>query len=174
MGESLTGAWWRRNALALLTLLVLVPVGVVAIDALEFGVVRNAERTVAAGATTEIADWSFGPAAVEPLDAAAIPVPRGTSPVMVTVRVDRGHRTLSCLPLTVIEASSGRSWTSVTTLDVELPTDSQTACTSRTGIPYDLVAVILLPDDVTGDLVVELSTTSVQSGGLDLRFDVDR
>lgn len=174
----MTRGWWRRNAVALIVLALLVPAGLFALDAIEFGAVRNAERDIAAGSSTSIADWDFGSATVESLDPAAVGAPRGTEPVVVTVRVDRGHRFLRCTPPAIVEPATGRSWTSITTLDWSPPPGSQTSCTSRTGIPYDLVALVLLPagegQSVGDDLIVELSTASNLAGGLDLRFAVDR
>lgn len=174
MGQPVTRAWWRRNAVALAVLLVVVPAGLVALDTLEFGTVRNAERSVAAGASTSIADWDFGPVTIEPVDAAEVGAPSGTEPVVVTIRVDRGHRFLGCQAPRIVEPATGRSWMSVTALDWAPPVGAQTTCTSRTGIPYDLVALVLLPNGVGDDLVVELSTGSTAAGGLDLRFAVDR
>lgn len=171
-------AWWRRNAVALAVLVVLVPAGLFALDAIEFGAVRNAEREIAAGASTSVADWDFGPVRIDPVDAVEVGAPSGTEPVLVTIRVDRGHRFLGCTAPAIVEPATGRSWMSVTTLDWVPPVGAQTTCTSRTGIPYDLVALMLLPDSegrsVGDDLVVELSTASNAAGGLDLRFAVDR
>lgn len=174
----MTRRWWRRNAVALAVLALLVPVGLYALDTIEFGAVRNAERDVAAGATTAVADWGFGPVTIESVDPAEVGAPSGTEPVIVTIRVDRGHRFLGCTPPSIVEPSTGRSWMSVTSLDWEPPVGTQTTCTSRTGIPYDLVALVLLPDgegtSVGRDVLVELPTASNVAGGLDLRFAVDR
>ena len=170
----MTRAWWRRNAVALAVIALLVTVGLFAVDTLEFGTVRNAEREVAAGAVTSIADWDFGPVTIEPAEAADVGAPSGTEPVVVTIRVDRGHRFLGCTAPAIVEPATGRNWMSVTTLDWVPPVGAQTTCTSRTGVPYDLVALVLLPGGVGDDLVVELSTASNAAGGLDLRFAVDR
>lgn len=169
----MTGGWWRRNAIALGALAALVLVGIYAVTTIEFGFVRNAERTVAAGESTDIADWGFGDVKVESLDPQTVGAPPGTDPVLVTIHVDRGHRPLTCTSPTITEPATGRMWATITTLDWQAPEDDQVTCTSRTGIPYDLVATVLLPDDVGDDLVVGLSTAS-QTGGLDLHFDVRR
>ena len=166
--------WWRRNAIALVAIAVIVPVGVFALDGLEFAAVRNSERTIVDGMTTEIADWGFGPVTIESVSPEAVGAPPGTDPVEVTIHVDRGHRPLSCFSPTITEPATGRSWSTIRSLDWELPADAQETCTSRTGIPYDLVSIVLLPDDVGDRLIVGLTTSSNAAGPLDLRIDVER
>ena len=58
MDEPVTRGWWRRNALALGAVVILVPAGVWTLDTLEFGAARNAQRDIAPGLDAAVQDWT--------------------------------------------------------------------------------------------------------------------
>lgn len=173
MGDAVTARWWRRNAVALGALVVLVPLSLWAFDTIEVGAVRTADRAVAAGEQTRVADWTLGPATIESLDRTQVGAPAGTDPVVVTIRVDAGDEDVGCSAPTVTEQATGRQWRTVYTLDWTAGDDQQTFCNSEVVAPYDLVYTVMLSHDATGPLVVELPTVFGRDG-VDLRFTVDR
>jgi hypothetical protein len=171
MGRTMRRSWWRRNAAALCALVVLVPASVVALDILEFGAVRNATRAVAAGETTRIDGWEFGPVTVSPLNADAVGAPAGSSPVVVTIPVAAGPQGVSCLLPSVREPATGREWRTITTLEWQPDPEDPTFCTSEPTVPYDLSYAVLLPGDASGPLVVELPL-GTPDGLIDVSFDI--
>lgn len=173
MGDPVTARWWRRNAVPLAALAVLVPASLFAFDAVEFGAVRNADRVIPAAGQTQVSGWTIGPVTVDSLDPAAVRAPGGSDPVVVTIRVDPGGDAIACTAPTVTEEATGREWRTVYTLEWTATADQQTFCNSDVAGAYDLVYTVLLRDDAVGPLVVELPTV-VGRDGLDLRFAVDR
>jgi len=184
MDHAVTGArltrWWRRNALALGALVVLVPASLFAYDALGFGAVRNAELTVSGDEPHAMggmpAAAALGPVTISPLERDEVGAPRGSDPVLVTIRVDPGEGLSSCRGVTVTEPSTGRQWRTVFTgLTWVQEQGQEMSCVSDAVIPYDVVAPVLLSDDVVGPLVVTITTFDQPTGAvLDLRFTVEQ
>lgn len=171
MDDPVTGSWWRRNALALVALSLLVPASVYAIDTIEFGATRDPSRGVASGETTQVGDWTFGPATVTGLDPATVGAPSATSPVLVTVPVTPGDAAVGCGAPTIVDPADGREWRTDFLLAQPLELGQQTSCASDGAVGFDLVHTVLLTGDIDGDLVVVLPAHD-GGNGVDLRFTV--
>ena len=178
------GGWWRRNALALIALAVLIPASVFAYDTIGFGSVRNPVRTVAADELTAIGDAGIGQISITPLDADDVGAPSGTEPVLVRVHVRPGHDILTCSLPTVTEVATGRQWrTEMINLTWMPGTGQQSSCYADSLAPFDLAGPVLLPAGLTGPLVIETTVgwSSAADGDddgvdgvIDLRFTLDR
>lgn len=171
---SVPGAgWWRRNAVALVALAVLVPASWLALDTIEFGTTRNPQQAVDAGTSTTVDGARFGPARLHPLDDDGLDVPAGAQPVLVTVPVAHPVETTSCQGATTTEVATGRTWRAASLVLGWTPgAGQQETCRSETGAAVDFAAPFLLNVDASGPFVV---TMSVMRDGtvVDLRFDVD-
>lgn len=169
---SARAGWWRRNAVALGTLAVLVAAGVWAFDTVEFGAARNAQRSVAPGEAAEIGDWTFAPPTLSRVEPDEVGAPADSNPVVVRVRVNPGSDDVSCTVPTVIDPATGREWRTSYALSWTQDDDESSFCSSEAAAPFDLTTLVLLPGDAPRDLVVEVT------GGLgsdavltDIRFD---
>lgn len=176
----MTGRWWRRNALALVALVVLVPTSVWAFDQIQGGLSRDAQRDIAPSRSAEVLDWTFDVPHLEPVDAAEVRAPAGSTPLVVRVRVTPGRGEVTCSEPSVVDPATGRTWAAARDLrwtrDVE---DSSSCLTgddgSGSGAPFDLTTLVLLPGDAPEDLVVVFpGYPSHDEVGTNLRFPVSR
>lgn len=168
----MSGAWWRRNRVALIAIAVLVPAGWFALDTIEFGLTRNPEQSIGDGATLTIGGMTMGPVALAALDAGSVDAPASSAPTLVTIPVSADTDGTSCIGITVTEAATGRTWRSASSaLEWEPAEGAQESCSAAAGDRFDLVAPVLLGDDVAGPLVVGV-TVSDDGRVVDLRFDV--
>lgn len=173
MGEPVSG-WWRRNALALGALVVLIPASAFAFDQTVMTQVRNPERTVDAGASTTVGDWTFGPVTLSPMGADA-DVPAGANAVRATVRVDPGRDAVSCRSAGVSEPATDRLWIEAGLSDGQEDADTEWSyCPSDSMGSFDVVGTFVLGDDVGDDLVIELTVMDEDETVVDLHFDVVR
>lgn len=168
--------WWRRNAVALGALAILTPIAVIAFDGAELAPTRTPHRDVAAGGTTQVGDWTFGPVTMTPLARGGLDVPADGEPVLVSVRVDPGRAEVGCTTLVLRRPDAGRTWAD-SDIGWEGDSDQTTGCASDTTGAFDVVATMLLPrggDDAVpdGGYDVELSTLEGGDASLDLRFRV--
>ncbi len=170
--------WWRRNAGALGALVLLIPAGVWAFDTIEFGAVRNAERTVAEGEQISVGDWTFAAPELTSLAPDEVGAPAGSDPVVVRITVMPGDDVVSCMKPVLVDPATGREWWDATALDWSRDDGETTYCpppvddegVSATG--FDLTTLVLLPADAPDRLVVQFSgylsaddvTTDIRTG----------
>lgn len=118
-GQSTAGqkprAWWRRNAVSLIALAVLVPTTIVVIGFQEWRVYyvgRHWQHVpVEPGGTIEVAGATIGPATIAAVPASAgIEVPQGARALAVLVTLAPGDEPLSCMPPQLVDVSTGDSW----------------------------------------------------------------
>jgi len=180
MTTATTTGWWRRNALALGALVLLVPASYVAFDTIEFAPLRTPVFAVAADETATVNEWQFEDVRLRRVDPASVGAPSGSAPAVVSVRVQPGTAAVLCFQPTVLDANDGREWRNAGELAWTPGDHQQTYCpSSEVATDYDLAAIVLLPaafaDDAgrLDDLVVSVS---LQSGDapLDLRLPVGR
>lgn len=177
----MTAGWWRRNALALGALAILIPTGVWAFDTIEFGSVRNAQHSVPVGADALVGDWTFAVPEITPVDPEEVGAPSASDPVVVRVRVTPGSDEVMCVVPVLIDPQTGREWWPNYSLDWTRADDELTYCPSPidddgvSAVPFDLTALVLLPADAPDRLLVEfqgyLTSDAVPT---DVRFDVTR
>jgi len=174
-----TAGWWRRNALALGALALLIPASYVAFDTIEFAPLRTASFTASANETATVNGWQFEPARLRPVDPASVGAPPGSAPVVVSVRVQPGTASTLCFQPALIDPGTGREWRTAGELTWSPGDHQQTYCpSSETATDYDLATIVLLPAEFTdtGRLDGLLVSVSVSSGDapLDLRLSVGR
>lgn len=176
----MTARWWRRNAVALLALVVLVPAGVWAFDQIEGAPSRSAVRDVAPGESAQVEDWSFGMPRLEPVDPAEVGAPAGSLPVVVRIPVSPGTSAVSCTEPTILDPASGREWAPSNGLDWKRASDDLAYCRiagadGGSVAPFDVTTLVLLPGDAPADLVVSLPAYPSDADGLtNLRIAVSR
>lgn len=181
MGDTVSVGWWRRNALALGALVILVPAGVWAFDTIEFGSVRNAQHSVPVGAELLVGDWTFATPEIIPVDPEEVGAPFGSRPVLVQIAVTPGEDAVVCATPALIDPTTGREWGPRFDLDRRSEDGERDLCPRPvddegvSAVPFDLTALVLLPADAPGRLLVEfqgyLASDAVAT---EVRFDVTR
>jgi hypothetical protein len=157
-----TRGWWRRNAVALVALVVLVPVAVGVIAANEWsdwGLGHPTKATtVDAGDSTIYGGATIGPASAEFTEDAGIP--SGTRVVHATVLITPADEPISCLsPLLRETGGAQRQWDEASfELDRDYDPSLKTSCDTELRIRYSLTLDDLVPADATGPFALELST----------------
>lgn len=181
MDDTVTAGWWRRNAIALGALVVLIPAGAWAFDTIEFGAVRNAERSVPEGSATQVGDWTFAPPELTSLSPADVGAPTGTDPVVVRIPVTPGSDAVSCSTPILIDPETGREWWPARDLDWSLDDDERNICprpVDDDGVSapaFDLTTLVLLPADAPDRLIVEVGGNLADDDVVtDVRIDVSR
>ena len=180
LDDSVTGRWWRRNALALVALVILVPTSVWAFDQIQGGLSRDAQRDLDPGRSAEVLDWTFDVPRLEPVDATEVRAPAGSIPVVVRVRVTPGQGQVSCSEPSVVDPATGRTWAVARDLRWTRDADDSSSCItggdpSGSGAPFDLTTLVLLPGDAPKDLTVVFpGYPSHDEIATNLRFPVSR
>lgn len=159
----MTAGWWRRNAISLAAIAVLLPVtvGVIAVNEWSAYDLGHTTRpiTVAAGESAAYAGATVGPARAAFMDDPA--APSGTRVVHATVLITPGREPLSCVsPLLRETGGQGRQW-GEDSLQLERDDDPmlKSSCDSELPIRYSLTLDYLVPDDATGPFLIELYTS---------------
>lgn len=172
--------WWRRNALALGALVLLVPASYVAFDTIEFASFRTPMFAVAANETATVDGWQFEDVRLRRVDPVSVGAPPGSAPAVVSVRVQPGASTVLCFSPALLDPVDGREWRTAAELTWSPGDHQQTYCpSSEIATDYDLAAIVLLPaefaDDAgrLDDLLVSLTLHSGDAP-LDLRLPVGR
>ena len=158
----MTRGWWRRNAVALAALVLLVPatVGVIAANEWSDWDLGHATKatTVDAGDATTYGGATIGPASAEFTDDAGIP-PAPASSTRQSSSLRATSRSAACLrscakPAARSDSGTRRpsNWTGTTTPSLK------TSCDSELPIRYSLTLDYLVPEDATGPFALELST----------------
>lgn len=173
MDNTVSRRWWRRNAIALVALAVVIVAGVFAVDRIEFGYVRNTPVAVEEGGTYSLAGWTLGPVTVESLDPDAVGAPAGTDPVAVTMHVEPAAGEFDCRAPKIVEPATDRTWRTENLPDWERDEDQLSFCSSEVFAPYDVVNTVLLLDGLPGHLTVTVPVTG-DGQILDLEFAVSR
>lgn len=178
-GPSKAPSWWRRNLVALIAMVVLVPATAAAIGWQEwyqyfgFGARAFSAVEVAEGDTAELGGAIWGPVrggVVEELT--GLDVPAGTRLIGVAVPVRASTAGIGCQMPTLVEQSTGREWHSVR-LEIGLPwsADEPETCISEEAGSYDLILPYVVPEDATGPFWVDVEPYGV--GGEFLRFSFE-
>lgn len=158
----MTHGWWRRNALPLVAIAVLVPVTVGAIAVNEWSAYDLGHATkpisVEPGDSARYDGAQIGPASAEFTDAPGAPA--GTRVVSANVLVTPGDEPISCVsPLLREAGGAGRQWGEASfELEREYDPALKTSCDSELPIRYSLTLEYLVPEDATGPFVIEVST----------------
>lgn len=158
----MTRGWWRRNAVPLTAIAVLLPVtvGVVAVNEWSAWDQAHPSRpvTVEPGASASYGGALIGPATSSfTVDEEA---PAGTRVVRANVLITPGDDPLSCGSPHLREAGGqGRQWNEASLeLSSEIGDDRRTSCASDLPIRYSLTLSYLVPDDASGPFVIELES----------------
>lgn len=161
-------SWWRRNAVALGALVVLVPASLVVIAGNEWADYYLYRSTVPVDAqvdgTIELGNATWGPVrSVEITDTVDYTVPDGVKVIAVAVPVDPGDEAPSCMAPQLVEQSTGRQWNEMR-LELGIPysLEESASCVVPTDDdpaldPYELILAFGVPDDAEGPFWVEVS-----------------
>ena len=155
--------WWRRNALALAGVAVLLPATFGIIGWNEWNEYFSSRPTqpvtAAAGASVEFEGATWGPAKVETAPRGAeLEVPDGSRVLMVSVPVEPGGDKVTCLPPTLRETTGAeREWQAA---GFEIGWDPEPeqfgSCAGTGADPFTITAAFLVPDDTVGPFAVDL------------------
>ena len=169
----MTGGWWRRNALALVAVAVLLPVTGAVIAGNEWWA-WNQARPVFATTAQPGDDIVFAGATWGPATAAITSpgpddeVPSGTRLVVVEVPVAPDGEGIGCLRPTLRELSGeGRQWNDATSY-VEWDYELDTSCDSESTGPFALSLPFLIPDDAEGPFGIDIQVGDQLPGFLRL------
>lgn len=180
----MTTSWWKRNALALGVLGVLLPGTAFVIAGTEWRdyFVRPHSEAVYPDdeSTVEFAETMWGPADVRTLtDSTGLNVPEGAKvlvgvlPVDDSERFERDEGNVGCDTPILVSQKDGRQWTELRAqLGLESLASEPTDCDPEVeGEPYRILAPFVVPEDVEGPFWID-----VHVHGEDrkfLRFEVD-
>ncbi len=162
LGRPMTRGWWRRNAVSLAAIAVLLPVtvGVIAVKEWSEWDLGHATKpiTVEVGDTVTYAGARIGPAKAEFVDDALAPA--GTRVISTTVLVTPGATPIACRTPQLRETGgAGRQWDEASfELERDFDTERNTFCDSETPIRYSLTLDYLVPDDATGPFAIEIES----------------
>lgn len=157
--------WWRRNALALGTIAVLLPVTTGIIGWHEWWGYFSGRAVIAidpaANGTVTHADTVWGPvksAIATKLD--GLDIPPDTQLVIVEVPVDpQGDAGAKCMEPQLVEQSTGRRWPQ-TRAEIGLGSsfEEPTNCSADLIDPYSIFVPFVVPADASGPYWVEIET----------------
>ncbi|SFS13551.1 hypothetical protein SAMN04487846_2718 [Microbacterium sp. cf046] len=167
--------WWRRNAVALVAIAVLLPatVGVIAVNEWSEWDLGHPTKPILVqpGDAVTYGGARLGPAKAEFTDDSAAPA--GTRVVSATVLVTPGAEPISCLsPLLRETTGAFRQWDEASyELDRDFDSTRMTSCDSELPIRYSLTLVYIVPDDAAGPFAIEVSTAESLPGYVRLRVE---
>lgn len=160
----MTGGWWKRNAVALATVAVLLPVtaGVIAVNEWFRFDLANAPTPITAqpGEAIIYAGARIGPAkAVRSEDPAA---PAGSRVVTATILVTPGKTPISCGTPELHEIGGAqRQWREASfDLDREYDPDAHSICDPELPIRYSLTLEYIVPEDATGPFTIDVESAA--------------
>jgi hypothetical protein len=162
MGRVVTRAWWRRNAVALGAIVVLLPVTAAVITVNEWWGMNQAQpvfpTTVDAGATVDFGGATWGPVSVtETAPGPRDELPAGARLVTVEVPVDPHGVALGCSPPVLRDGEgAGRRFDNAAN-DVDWDYARSLGCDSERTGSYVLAAPFLLPADAVSGFVADLT-----------------
>lgn len=160
----MNGGWWRRNAVALVIVALLLPVtaGIIAVNEW-FGfdlAAAPASITAQPGEAVDYAGARIGPARADIAEDPASPP--ATRVVTATVLVTPGEDAITCLDPTLHEiGGTSRQWNEASfELDREYDPERRAACDPELPIRYSLTLEYIVPRDVTGPFAIELESSA--------------
>lgn len=173
-------SWWRSNAVALITLAVLLPGTAAAVlwqgwhEYYGYGSRPYSPILVAEDGEAEFIGATFGPIRSSVIeDLSGLDVPEGATLIAAAIPVDAGSEGVSC-DVVLVQQSTGREWTTARTEIGLLPdTEEPESCTTADTGSYEVIAPFVVPDDVEGPFWVDVRSLSSESEGAFLRFPVD-
>jgi len=171
--------WWRRNRLALIALVILVPATAAAIGWQEwyqyfgFGARPVSAVEVDEDESIEFAGATWGPIrGGEIADVTGLDVPRDSRLIAVAVPVQASTEGIGCATPTLVEQSTGRGWDPVRDrIGLEYDSDEPTTCNSSEAGDYELILPFVVPDDADGPFWVDIMP--YDAGGSYLRFSFE-
>lgn len=175
MDEPVTARWWRRNAVALAAVAVLLPTTAVVVGGNEWWNANQAQpvfpTTVDPGTTVEFGGATWGPARWGTVAAdTASDAPAGARVVVIEVPVDPHGRILSCrIPMLREAGGENRRWGDALA-DVDWSYDTESSCPSDEAASFTIEVPYLVPDDAAGPFDLELALTDQLPGYLVLRL----
>jgi hypothetical protein len=175
MDDAVTARWWRRNAIALAAVAVLLPTTAVVVGGNEWWNANQADpvfpTTVGPDTTVEFGGATWGPARWGTVAAdTASDAPAGARAVVIEVPVDPRGKILSCgSPMLRETGGENRRWINALA-DVDWSYDAQSSCPSDEAVPFTIEVPYLVPDDATGPFDLELALTDQLPGYLVLRL----
>jgi hypothetical protein len=156
-----TSGWWRRNVVALVALVILLPVTVGVIALNEWSQFDQGHPTkpisVDPGDDVIYGGARIGPAKSEFTD--NVLAPADTRVVHAVLLVTPGAGPISCSLPTLREAGGAQRQWAEASADLDIPYDpeSHTVCDSDLPIRYSLTVDYLVPDDAVGPFVLEFT-----------------
>ena len=186
MGSLMAGApgWWRRNALALVAVAVLLPATVLGTAWWEWkyaypdsGMPLWAIEPGSSG-TVDLKGATWGPAKARVItDTSGFDMPENATLIAVTVKVTpHGDKGPHCWAPELVQQSTGRVWLSVRgelglLWSSDEPEDCVPTLAGEKAEPYKLVLPYVVPDDAEGPFWVDIDPG--QAGSRFVRFSVD-
>ncbi|HWK78535.1 MULTISPECIES: hypothetical protein [unclassified Microbacterium] len=172
-------SWWRRNAVALIGVAVLVPMTAAAIGWQEwyqyfgFGARAVTAIAVAEDDTVDFVGATWGPIRGGEIDdLTGLDVPDGTRLLAAAIPVQASTEGIGCETPKLVEQSTGRIWTP-TRLEIGLlsdPDEPETCLSAEAG-DYELIVPFVVPDDAEGPFWVDVRP--YDAGGSFLRFSFE-
>lgn len=165
--------WWRRNALALGAVAVLLPVGVLVPAGVEWWRWSQSDAvfptTAAAGERIDWAGASWGPVTVEDETGAfAADAPPGTRVLVVEIPVDPVDETPGCTTPVLRElGGAGREWGAALN-EVDWRYEQPSSCETGSRAPFTVSVPYLVPDDAIAPFGIELTVPDELPGFLRL------
>lgn len=153
--------WWRRNALALAALVVLIPLTVGVIAANEWSQYDAGHATqpiiVQAGDAARYDGAGIGPARAEFTDNPAAPA--GSRVLRTTTLITPLDGPIACATPVLRELTGAkRQWDEASgLLDLDYDPEAHSTCDSERPIRYSLTLHYLLPDDAVGPFALDLA-----------------
>lgn len=172
-------SWWRRNTLALVALVVLLPATAIAVGWQEwyqffgFGARAVTPVVVVEDETTDLAGATWGPVrGGEIEDLAGLDVPPNTRLIAVGVPVDPDAEGIGCETPTLVEQSTGREWGPVRAeIGLDWSADEPETCLSEQAGAYEMIVPFVVPEDVDGPFWVDVRP--YDAGGSFVRFEIE-
>lgn len=176
--------WWRRNAVALVALAVLVPAtfGGAAWWEWKYAYPDSGKPLFAVepgkSGTVDLEGATWGPAKAKVItDTSGLDVPEGAQLVLVGVDVDpTGNKAPTCWSPTLVEQSTGRTWeTARGEIGLTSSSDEPDSCVptleGETAEPYQLILPFIVPDEAEGPYWVIVEPLFAESRFA--RFSID-
>ncbi|MGB4135581.1 MAG: hypothetical protein WA971_03390 [Microbacterium sp.] len=167
--------WWRRNALSLVAMAVLLPATIGAISWQEFRFFHDYRPTEPvlpdAEGIVDLAGAEWGPVkAVVIEDTTGLTVPEGSKVIAVAVPVaphplaagtDPEKSKVRCDAPQLVEQSTGRQWSQMLReLGFPYQADEPTDCVLQEGDdPFRILVPFVVPEDVEGPFWIDVPTT---------------
>lgn len=163
----MTRSWWRRNAVALIALAVLVPSTAAAIGWREWAATYEVSSQYVHpvlpqgdAATVEFGGATWGPVTSGVFtEADGLPIPAGAKviAVKIPVRNDDSTSPVGCPSPVLVEQSTGTRWSEMSlALDLDYDPDAPTLCASDTSA-YEMLVPFIVPDDVDGPFWIDVA-----------------